>query len=307
MENIKTVLPWVNWVARDLDGTLTAFRKKPVRTHDSWVAKVPSILTHVEGDYYFETLRTSIFPDINWSDAEPTNVKDYIEKADCVEIPVDVNWVARDEDGKLNGYPAKPFKMGAKWDTGPLASVKLKATELPDWIFPFVKWSDFMPMKLDRLEPWPAQAMRIKTDTTLADIFKTLEVHKGPEFDKPPLPFMLSDNLKDVDADIVEALEVHGGPVFPGDLLDLVDEEVFDPIEPNYYRKGGDGKVDLYESWYLTRPFNEFRAIMESIAERYLKRVKEDRLQDLDKMIYTVKRLREYEVRELAKHAKVVE
>lgn len=65
-------------------------------------------------------------------------------------------------------------------------------------------------------------------------------------------------------------------------------------IEPEHYRKG---QVDLYESWYLTRPFEEFRAIMESIAERYIKRDKLNRVEDLDKGIYTLQRLREYEVR----------
>ena len=63
-------------------------------------------------------------------------------------------------------------------------------------------------------------------------------------------------------------------------------------IEPKHYRKG---EIDLYESWYRTRPFNEFRAIMESVAERYLKRVKVNRLEDLDKAMYTINRLREYE------------
>lgn len=68
-----------------------------------------------------------------------------------------------------------------------------------------------------------------------------------------------------------------------------------DPIEPSHYRKG---EIDLYESWYQTRPFNEFRAIMESIAERYMKRNKQNRLEDLDKCIYTLTRLKEYEQKE---------
>lgn len=67
-----------------------------------------------------------------------------------------------------------------------------------------------------------------------------------------------------------------------------------DNIKPQHYNKG---EIDLYESWYLTRPFNEFRAIMESVAERYMKRDKIDRLEDLDKCIETLRRLREYEVR----------
>lgn len=67
-----------------------------------------------------------------------------------------------------------------------------------------------------------------------------------------------------------------------------------DSIKPKHYNKG---EIDLYESWYLTRPFNEFRAIMESVAERYMKRDKLDRLEDLDKCMETLRRLREYEVR----------
>lgn len=65
-------------------------------------------------------------------------------------------------------------------------------------------------------------------------------------------------------------------------------------IEPEHYRKGN---IDLYEAWYLTRPFGEFRAIMESIAERYIKRDKVNRLEDLEKGIYTLQRLMEYEIR----------
>ena len=65
-----------------------------------------------------------------------------------------------------------------------------------------------------------------------------------------------------------------------------------DPIKPKHYRKG---EIDLYESWYRTHPFNEFRAIMSAIAERYMKRDKDNRIQDLDKAIYTLSRLKEYE------------
>lgn len=68
-----------------------------------------------------------------------------------------------------------------------------------------------------------------------------------------------------------------------------------DNIKPDHYRKG---EIDLYESWYRTRPFAEFRAIMESIAERYLKRVKHNRIEDLNKAVYTIERLKEYEKKE---------
>lgn len=72
-----------------------------------------------------------------------------------------------------------------------------------------------------------------------------------------------------------------------------------DNIRPPHYRKG---EIDLYESWYRTRPFSEFRAIMEAIAERYIKRDKENRVQDLDKAMETLKRLKEYEEKEREKN-----
>ena len=78
----------------------------------------------------------------------------------------------------------------------------------------------------------------------------------------------------------------------------MLQEVEFDSIKPSHYRKG---EMDLYESWYHTRPFAEFRAIMEAIAERYMKRDKNNRLEDLDKAIYTLQRLREYEEKEAAK------
>lgn len=71
--------------------------------------------------------------------------------------------------------------------------------------------------------------------------------------------------------------------------------ERMDAIEPAHYRKGLD---DLYESAYRTRPFNEYRAIMEFVAERYIKRNKTNRVEDLDKAIYTLGRLKEKEMEE---------
>ena len=72
-----------------------------------------------------------------------------------------------------------------------------------------------------------------------------------------------------------------------------------DNIKPEHYRTG---EIDLFESWYRTRPFNEFRAIMESVAERYMKRDKEDRILDIDKAMETLTRLKEYEEKERVKN-----
>ena len=72
-----------------------------------------------------------------------------------------------------------------------------------------------------------------------------------------------------------------------------------DPIKPAHYRKG---EIDLFESWYRTYPFNEFRAGMQMIAERYMKRDKHDRVEDINKSIETLTRLKEYEVKENGKN-----
>ncbi len=74
-----------------------------------------------------------------------------------------------------------------------------------------------------------------------------------------------------------------------------------DPIKPSHYRKG---EIDLFESWYRTYPFNEFRAGMQMIAERYMKRDKHDRVEDINKSIETLTRLKEYE--EMEKSEKVL-
>ena len=66
-----------------------------------------------------------------------------------------------------------------------------------------------------------------------------------------------------------------------------------DNIRPEHYRKG---EIDLFESWYRTYPFNEYRAIMQAVAERYMRRDKNDRVEDLGKAIYTLERLKEKEI-----------
>ena len=66
-----------------------------------------------------------------------------------------------------------------------------------------------------------------------------------------------------------------------------------DNIRPEHYRTG---EIDLYEAWYRTYPFNEYRAIMQAVAERYMRRDKKDRVEDLKKAIYTLERLKEKEI-----------
>lgn len=75
-----------------------------------------------------------------------------------------------------------------------------------------------------------------------------------------------------------------------------------DNIRPEHYRTG---EIDLYEAWYRTYPFNEYRAIMQAVAERYMRRDKNDRVEDLGKSIYTLERLKEKEIEHREKQEKV--
>ena len=73
------------------------------------------------------------------------------------------------------------------------------------------------------------------------------------------------------------------------------------PHQPNVIHPGhyNQGDMDLFETWYLTYPFNEFRAIMKSHIAKYLHRYQDKNgTEDLDKASYCIKRLREYEERE---------
>ena len=77
-----------------------------------------------------------------------------------------------------------------------------------------------------------------------------------------------------------------------------------DNIKPEHYRTG---EIDLYEAWYRTYPFNEYRAIMQAVAERYMRRDKNDRVEDLDKAMETLKRLKEKEIEYAKKNTKTPE
>ena len=76
-----------------------------------------------------------------------------------------------------------------------------------------------------------------------------------------------------------------------------------DNIKPDHYRKGD---IDLYEAWYRTYPFNEYRAIMQAVAERYMRRDKNNRAEDLDKAIYTLQRLKEKEIEHAGGYEEII-
>lgn len=67
-------------------------------------------------------------------------------------------------------------------------------------------------------------------------------------------------------------------------------------IEPQHYRNPNSKYKDLYEKWSYEYGVSEYRAIMKSIAERYISRYeRKNGIEDLEKGIYTLERLRDYE------------
>ena len=74
-----------------------------------------------------------------------------------------------------------------------------------------------------------------------------------------------------------------------------------DNIKPDHYRTG---EIDLYEAFSQIFPHNEYRAGMQMIAMRYMFRDKIDRVEDLNKSIYTLERLKEKEIEHAKKNTK---
>ena len=75
-----------------------------------------------------------------------------------------------------------------------------------------------------------------------------------------------------------------------------------DNIKPEHYRTG---EIDLYEAFSQIFPHNEYRAGMQMIAMRYMFRDKIDRVEDLNKSIYTLERLKEKEIERAGGNEKI--
>ena len=78
---------------------------------------------------------------------------------------------------------------------------------------------------------------------------------------------------------------------------------MIDNIKPEHYRKG---EIDLYEAFSQIFPHNEYRAGMQMIAMRYMFRDKIDRVEDLNKAMETLERLREKEIEHANKNTKTL-
>ena len=71
------------------------------------------------------------------------------------------------------------------------------------------------------------------------------------------------------------------------DEIEMVDK-------PKHYQDK-DGK-DLFQQWFEKHNADTFRHIMRAVAERYTSRYeKKNGIEDLEKGIYTLQRLKEYE------------
>lgn len=140
----------------------------------------------------------------------------------------------------------------------------------------------------------------LRDGNSLAEVFAKVSNNEQQKVDGSKLSKEEKTKLK-THSDILE----NNKKKMPDEIeLDILNDLIPDEnIRPAHYRKGGDN-FDLFEAAYRTRPFEEFRAIMEFVAERYLRRMKgspEKRIEDLGKAIYTIERLKEKEIIELKK------
>ena len=82
MSNVKFDMPeWVNWLARDENGALYGYRKKPVEGLDMWgVTGDSNDFEEVVVSFITDDLE--YYPQVKWSDEEPTPFKDGITLTD---------------------------------------------------------------------------------------------------------------------------------------------------------------------------------------------------------------------------------
>lgn len=66
-----------------------------------------------------------------------------------------------------------------------------------------------------------------------------------------------------------------------------------DNIKHKHYRTEG---IDIYEARYLIYPFEQYRAIMQAIAEHHIHMSSGNRVENLEEAIYILERLKEKEI-----------
>ena len=79
MSNVKFDIPeWVNWLARDENGSLYGYRNKPRKHISSWSIGTVCVDTNT----WFVGNNPNQYPQVKWSDEEPTTFKDGITLTD---------------------------------------------------------------------------------------------------------------------------------------------------------------------------------------------------------------------------------
>lgn len=58
------------WIARDKTGSLYLFQDKPYKYRETWV----------DDKYTYKEISDKLFPEVEWSDEEPTEVEIVIKK-----------------------------------------------------------------------------------------------------------------------------------------------------------------------------------------------------------------------------------
>ena len=54
------------WIARDKDGSLWIFNKKPEKSYTSWAV--------MEDEYLCSRINEEMFPEVTWDDSEPSEL-----------------------------------------------------------------------------------------------------------------------------------------------------------------------------------------------------------------------------------------
>lgn len=125
------------YVARDRNGKLFFYNKKPYRTDYSW--------SDFTGD--FIRLPDDLFPEVKWEDAEPAKISLAITKTD----DKDEFYVVKNADNSLYLWHYKPVKRGEEWCFGnhdKLTFLYYGNIPIPEHLFPEVRWEDEHPTKV---------------------------------------------------------------------------------------------------------------------------------------------------------------
>ena len=152
------------YLTRDKDDELWTYDAAPKKLTQSWA--------DIEGEWA-EKLVSEDFPEVKWTDEEPTRIIDLLETYSKSETPntlkqktagqywgeiyfehadllkrlwkADYLYLARDENGELYAFEGKPKKYDGMdfWDTGANDSSLIKQDDFPE-----IQWSDEEPTEI---------------------------------------------------------------------------------------------------------------------------------------------------------------